>query len=95
MFAVKIFSRQVPFGLSRCSSRTLTTGVLSWGDGKNGKLGHGNNHDDQLSPGKIDFFDSVEVAQVSCGTEHSAAVTLHGEIYTWGNGVELSLGTRR
>ena len=92
MLTLKALSRKVAHGLPRYSTRPLSTYVFSWGDGKHGKLGHGENHEPQLFPSKIDFFDSIDVASVSCGTDHTAAVTEAGEVYTWGNGKNFRLG---
>lgn len=39
-----------------------------------------------LQPKVVEGLLGKEVVQISCGTSHSAALTLHGEVYTWGAG---------
>lgn len=65
--------------------------VLSWGDGEDGKLGHG----DTLtldSPKLIDTLLAKRVSYIACGSSHSAAITSDGELYTWGQGQYGRLG---
>jgi len=33
------------------------------------------------------------VAEISCGDSHSAALTSHGHLYTWGNGTSCGVST--
>ncbi|XP_064390094.1 probable E3 ubiquitin-protein ligase HERC1 isoform X2 [Halichondria panicea] len=65
--------------------------VLSWGDGNYGKLGHGDIAT-QKTPKIISAFTGKMVMFVACGNRHSAAVTLEGELYTWGEGEHGRLG---
>ncbi|XP_025832237.1 E3 ubiquitin-protein ligase HERC2 [Agrilus planipennis] len=65
--------------------------VFSWGDGEDGKLGHGN----RLSldkPKMIETLRSKRIRDVACGSSHSAALTSNGELYTWGLGEYGRLG---
>lgn len=65
--------------------------VLSWGDGEDGKLGHG----DTLTletPKIIENLLSKRVSYIACGSSHSAAITSDGELYTWGQGQYGRLG---
>jgi len=65
--------------------------VLSWGDGEDGKLGHG----DTLTldtPKLIDTLLAKRVFYIACGSAHSAAITSDGELYTWGQGQYGRLG---
>ena len=64
---------------------TIDGKIFSWGEGDDGRLGHGNrlNLD---TPKQIDFFHNKKVFEISCGTSHSAAITSNGELYTWGLG---------
>lgn len=65
--------------------------VFSWGEGEDGKLGHGNrlNLD---KPKMIDALRSKKIREIACGSSHSAAITSNGELYTWGLGEYGRLG---
>lgn len=65
--------------------------VFSWGEGDDGKLGHG----DVTSldtPRCIETLNGFRVRDVAAGSNHSAAVTSSGELYTWGLGEYGRLG---
>ncbi|XP_053987984.1 E3 ubiquitin-protein ligase HERC2 isoform X2 [Hylaeus volcanicus] len=65
--------------------------VFSWGEGEDGKLGHGN----CLSldkPRLIESLKSKRIRDIACGSGHSAAITSIGELYTWGLGEYGRLG---
>ncbi|XP_044756400.1 E3 ubiquitin-protein ligase HERC2 [Coccinella septempunctata] len=70
---------------------TLDGKVFSWGEGEDGKLGHGNrlNLD---KPKMIDALKSKKIREIACGSSHSAAITSNGELYTWGLGEYGRLG---
>ena len=67
------------------------TGMMSWGDGKHGKLGQGAAVDeptpDVMGPMKGQTFLSV-----STGDSHALAVASDGAIYSWGRGANGRLG---
>ncbi|NXN90921.1 RCCD1 protein, partial [Rhinopomastus cyanomelas] len=46
----------------------------------------------QAFPALLDLPQDLEVAQVSCGSRHTAIVTRGGELYTWGWGKYGQLG---
>jgi Kinesin motor domain/Regulator of chromosome condensation (RCC1) repeat len=62
----------------------------SWGSGKDGRCGTGN-EDSVQSPFKI-FKDPIRLVSLKCGYHHSAAVTSDGKLYTWGRGLFGQLG---
>ncbi|CAH1128754.1 unnamed protein product [Ceutorhynchus assimilis] len=70
---------------------TLDGKVFSWGEGEDGKLGHGNrlNLD---KPKLIEVLKSKKIRDIACGSSHSAAITSSGELYTWGLGEYGRLG---
>ncbi|XP_056632300.1 E3 ubiquitin-protein ligase HERC2 isoform X1 [Diorhabda sublineata] len=70
---------------------TLDGKVFSWGEGEDGKLGHGNrlNLD---KPRMIEALKSKKIRDIACGSSHSAAITSSGELYTWGLGEYGRLG---
>ncbi|KAL8457412.1 hypothetical protein ACS0TY_035317 [Phlomoides rotata] len=60
--------------------------VFSWGDGSGGKLGHGLEADIS-NPKLIDALGGLDVVSIGCGEYHTCAVTLTGDLYTWGDGI--------
>ena len=65
--------------------------VWSWGSGDEGKLGHGDTHD-QLLPKKVEALAGLRVVDVSAGNDHSLAITADGAVFTWGGGESSCLG---
>nr|CAD7581092.1 unnamed protein product [Timema californicum] len=65
--------------------------VFSWGEGEDGKLGH-NNRLSVDKPCLVEAFKSKRVRDIACGSNHSAAITSSGELYTWGLGEYGRLG---
>ncbi|VFQ63559.1 unnamed protein product [Cuscuta campestris] len=68
--------------------------VYSWGWGDFGRLGHGNSSD-LFSPQPIKALHGIQIKQIACGDSHCLAVTMEGEVQSWGrnqNG-QLGLGT--
>ncbi|KAJ0101485.1 hypothetical protein Patl1_05380 [Pistacia atlantica] len=57
--------------------------VFSWGEELGGRLGHGVDSD-VSHPKLIDSLKNINVELVACGEYHSCAVTLSGDMYTWG-----------
>ncbi|KAF7266968.1 hypothetical protein GWI33_019752 [Rhynchophorus ferrugineus] len=78
-------------GGKHAMSLTLDGKVFSWGEGEDGKLGHGNrlNLD---KPKLIEALKSKKIRDIACGSSHSAAITSSGELYTWGLGEYGRLG---
>lgn len=68
--------------------------VYSWGWGDFGRLGHGNSSD-LFIPQPIKALDGVKIKQIACGDSHCLAVSMDGNVVSWGrnqNG-QLGLGT--
>lgn len=59
--------------------------VFCWGEESGGRLGHGVDKD-VAQPQLVEALSSINVDFVSCGEYHTCAVTLSGELYTWGDG---------
>ncbi|KAF5733632.1 putative Ran GTPase binding protein [Tripterygium wilfordii] len=57
--------------------------VFSWGEELGGRLGHGVDSD-VSHPKLIEFLKKANVELVACGEYHSCAITLSGDLYTWG-----------
>lgn len=78
-------------GGKHCLSLTLDGRLFSWGEGEDGKLGHGN----RLTLDKPKLIESLRnkrIRDIACGSSHSAAITSSGELYTWGLGEYGRLG---
>ncbi|XP_022244118.1 E3 ubiquitin-protein ligase HERC2-like isoform X2 [Limulus polyphemus] len=70
---------------------TVDGKIFSWGEGDDGKLGHGNRVT-QDRPKLIETLKSKRIRDVACGSSHSAAITSNGDLYTWGLGEYGRLG---
>jgi len=68
-----------------------TRGLLTWGAGGGGRLGHGDTLDQPL-PKVVAALQGVPLACVSLGRNHSAVVSAHGELYVWGSASSGQLG---
>ncbi|KAL2515900.1 Regulator of chromosome condensation (RCC1) family with FYVE zinc finger domain [Forsythia ovata] len=60
--------------------------IFSWGEGSGGCLGHGVEADIS-SPKRINTLNGRNIVSIACGEYHTCAVTLSGDLYTWGDGI--------
>ncbi|KAK9735538.1 hypothetical protein RND81_04G211300 [Saponaria officinalis] len=65
--------------------------VYSWGWGDFGRLGHGNSSD-VFIPQSIKTLDGLKIKQIACGDSHCLAVTMDGEVMSWGRNQNGQLG---
>jgi len=69
--------------------------LWTWGQGRDGALGHGD-RESKLLPTKVASplvcGDTAWAANVHCASSHTAAVAENGDIYTWGKGENGCLG---
>ncbi|XP_030752542.1 probable E3 ubiquitin-protein ligase HERC1 [Sitophilus oryzae] len=88
----------VDIGQVSCgSSHTLAvsrdgTKVWSFGSGDNGKLGHGEIAK-VYKPKLIEALQGLIIQKVCAGTSFSVALTNMGQVYTWGTGPALGMGS--
>ncbi|CAI9785230.1 unnamed protein product [Fraxinus pennsylvanica] len=59
--------------------------VFTWGEEMGGRLGHGVEAD-VSHPKLIETLCGVNIEKVACGEYHTCAVTLSGDLYSWGDG---------
>lgn len=59
--------------------------VFTWGEESGGRLGHGVGKD-IIQPCLLESLTMTSVDFVTCGEFHTCAVTMAGELYTWGDG---------
>ncbi|KAG8180236.1 hypothetical protein JTE90_017638 [Oedothorax gibbosus] len=92
---VPAFDRKVTWvscGGNHTVALTSDGKAYSFGNGYDGQLGLGSQLLDASTPHQIVFLESVKVARVSCGENHSAFLTDRGQLYTCGNGRHGKLG---
>lgn len=70
---------------------TLDGKIFSWGEGEDGKLGHGNRLTLE-KPKMIESLKQKKIRDIACGSAHSAAISSQGDLYTWGLGEYGRLG---
>ncbi|XP_042032830.1 PH, RCC1 and FYVE domains-containing protein 1-like isoform X1 [Salvia splendens] len=63
--------------------------VFSWGEESGGRLGHGVGKD-VTQPRLVESLTFCSVDFVACGEFHTCAVTMAGELYTWGDGTHYA-----
>lgn len=65
--------------------------MFAWGNNKNKQLGIGYNTPSFVNqPTRV--YNIKNVASISCGYEHSIALTTEGDVYSWGHGEGGLLG---
>jgi alpha-tubulin suppressor-like RCC1 family protein len=64
--------------------------VYAWGENGSGQIGNGRRH--QLILIKVNGFNEEKVIQISCGYNHSMALTESGRVFSWGNNESGQLG---
>ncbi|CAB9510580.1 Ultraviolet-B receptor UVR8 [Seminavis robusta] len=103
-YGIRIVQVAAGGGLVRVAHSLLLTSngkVLSFGTGQYGALGHGYSAAKQLPdilrPTYIEALSHKQCICVAAGELHSAAVTVDGDVYTWGDGFcgQLGLGDKR
>ena len=85
---------QVAFGLRHTLALTHGGQVFTVGDGRSGQLGHGMT-EQSAQPRQVSILANRAVAQVACGKGHSLALTIEGNVYSWGAGEKGQLGLGR
>lgn len=59
--------------------------IFTWGEESGGRLGHGVGKD-VIQPRLVESLAFTSVDFVACGEFHTCAVTMAGELFTWGDG---------
>ncbi|XP_077218619.1 PH, RCC1 and FYVE domains-containing protein 1-like [Tasmannia lanceolata] len=83
--AVVLDVHNVACGSRHAALVTKQGEIFSWGEEAGGRLGHGVDSD-VSHPKLIDALCNTNIELVACGEHHTCAVTLSGDLYTWGDG---------
>ncbi|KAL7556435.1 hypothetical protein ACA910_020346 [Epithemia clementina (nom. ined.)] len=75
---------QVTCGSYHTAAVTAQGDLYTWGGGMYGKLGHGTEAG-ASTPKRVQALVGLPVAQIACGSRHTAVVTATGVLYTWGD----------
>jgi hypothetical protein len=78
-------------GNGNCFVLTSSRDVYSWGHGRFGALGHGNNISNQI-PTLISHFQRERIRTIACGGHHVIATTVSGLGFAWGKNTSGQLG---
>ncbi|KAJ6227803.1 regulator of chromosome condensation protein [Anaeramoeba flamelloides] len=65
--------------------------VYTCGNGYSGQLGHGL-LESSPTPKRVDALMNKKIRQIACGAYHTLALTIEGEVYSWGRGQDGQLG---
>ncbi|OMO93152.1 Zinc finger, FYVE-type [Corchorus capsularis] len=63
--------------------------IFSWGEESGGRLGHGMEAD-VPQPKLIVTLSGMDFESIACGEYHTCAVTVSGDLFTWGDGTHNS-----
>ncbi|KAJ0092100.1 hypothetical protein Patl1_25609 [Pistacia atlantica] len=77
--------QQIACGVRHVALVTRQGEVSTWGEESGGRLGHGIERDFSR-PRLVDFLALNKVDFVACGEHHSCAVSISGDLFTWGDG---------
>ncbi|KAI4308171.1 hypothetical protein L6164_031273 [Bauhinia variegata] len=83
--AVVLDVQNIACGVQHAALVTKQGEIFSWGEESGGRLGHGVDSD-VLHPKLIEALSNTNIELVACGEYHTCAVTLSGDLYTWGDG---------
>eukprot|EP01012_Entosiphon_sulcatum_P012277 TRINITY_DN17670_c0_g1_i1.p1 TRINITY_DN17670_c0_g1~~TRINITY_DN17670_c0_g1_i1.p1 ORF type:complete len:456 (-),score=38.97 TRINITY_DN17670_c0_g1_i1:11-1378(-) len=86
--------RHVAVGENHVACVADNGSVFTWGKGNHGCLGHGDASDSALPAPAFRSANEplIEIRQVACGFQNTAAVSESGVLYTWGDGAYGKLG---
>ncbi|RWR74654.1 FYVE zinc finger [Cinnamomum micranthum f. kanehirae] len=81
--AVVLDVQNIACGRRHAALVTKQGETFSWGEERGGRLGHGVDID-VSQPKLINSLGRTNIELVACGDYHTCAVTLSGDLYTWG-----------
>lgn len=81
----------ISFGSGHCAAVTDTGLIYTWGQGRYGQLGHGDEAD-KIVPQPVRGI-TGKVKAVSASFYHNLAVTVNGHVFSWGMAKKASWAT--
>lgn len=75
--------KKICCGAEHAMILTTNGDLYTWGTGLRGQLGHGT-VDSEESPKLVEALAGVKITDIGAGTFHSVAVSVFGDVYTWG-----------
>ncbi|XP_008785790.1 PH, RCC1 and FYVE domains-containing protein 1-like [Phoenix dactylifera] len=75
----------VACGVRHAALVTRQGEVFTWGEESGGRLGHGV-RTDIVHPRLVESLSACNIDFVACGEFHTCALTMAGELFTWGDG---------
>ncbi|XP_050371988.1 PH, RCC1 and FYVE domains-containing protein 1-like [Argentina anserina] len=76
---------QIACGVRHIALVTRQGEVFTWGEESGGRLGHGIDRDFSR-PRLVEFLALHTIENIACGEYHSCAVSMSGDLFTWGDG---------
>ena len=83
--------KQVACGALHSMAVTRDGELYTWGYGKHGRLGHGD-EEDQMLPKRVEALRGEKINAAFAGFDVSAAVSMAGKAWLWGQGFFYQLG---
>ncbi|XP_028264081.1 probable E3 ubiquitin-protein ligase HERC3 isoform X2 [Parambassis ranga] len=82
---------RVAAGGEQSFALSVSGGVFGWGRNDRGQLGLGHTKD-RHTPAPVHALNMKKTTDISCGTDHTAILTKHGAVFTFGSGQYGQLG---
>ncbi|XP_077252873.1 PH, RCC1 and FYVE domains-containing protein 1-like [Tasmannia lanceolata] len=80
---------QIACGVRHAALVTRQGEVFTWGEESGGRLGHGNDIDISR-PQLVESLSVSNMDYVACGEYHTCAVSMSGDVFSWGDGTHNS-----
>ncbi|MQL88679.1 hypothetical protein Taro_021245 [Colocasia esculenta] len=77
--------QQIACGVKHDALVTRQGEVFTWGEESGGRLGHGTDTD-VVHPQLVEQLAICNIDYVACGEYHTCAVSVSGDLFTWGDG---------
>jgi alpha-tubulin suppressor-like RCC1 family protein len=88
----KIAIKKICCGANHSLALSKSGHVFAWGDNEFGQIGNGKDKKPQSEPILLDGFENENILAISCGGQHSLAITQSGCVFSWGSNEFGQLG---